>query len=312
MNASPDIGDDDGLTLVSHPEPAHIDDVVGLALLLERRDGRGRILRPAYQGPEIDAWADAARSGRDVALVDVGGRDDPPRFFDHHQDLALPCAAVLVARALGYTSFVQSPAARFMSVKDTRGFAAAARKCGERPPPAINLAESWITAGVARPDPEEARAIASVCAAPFACRTYGRFITELHDALPERSLARGREILARRREEEMSAIRSAAIVRIGDLCLAVGSAPLPFAARAYDLLSADLLVSPTPDARGVCITRDSRKRRLARLDLSRAGEATGRRVVFVHKSGFLVILEGSPEGLDLEALVRGIGRAGRR
>ncbi|RMD62616.1 hypothetical protein D6833_06680 [Candidatus Parcubacteria bacterium] len=84
----------DGITkIITHPGPAHYDDLVAVALLAFHYGPHIRVERRDPTHEELD--------NPSVFVVDVGGRLGPElRNFDHHHNLELPCAAHQVAEWL--------------------------------------------------------------------------------------------------------------------------------------------------------------------------------------------------------------------
>ena len=72
--------------IVTHSGNAHLDDLLGAALLAFK-----------YRVP-IERVATVDVFEEDTIYLDIGRRYEPPYFLDHHQDINIPCSLVLVIR----------------------------------------------------------------------------------------------------------------------------------------------------------------------------------------------------------------------
>ncbi len=111
--------------VVTHPGTAHFDEWAASALALARFEG----LAVERREPRPEELADAS-----VVVVDVGGRFEPEfANFDHHHDLALPAAFVLVADWLGL-DLAPAAWADYKSRRDVYGADRAAASVGMAAP----------------------------------------------------------------------------------------------------------------------------------------------------------------------------------
>lgn len=101
--------------IIAHPGSAHKDDFLSTSVLLATLDNA-----TVYRREPTLADLDDSRT----FVVDVGMEYDPKRRnFDHHQDLALPCAFHLIMQHLDlHQAAIQAFAwYRYMSMIDVRG-----------------------------------------------------------------------------------------------------------------------------------------------------------------------------------------------
>lgn len=285
--------------VISHGGHRHIDDTIGVAIYVAKG------IPHATLPPQDVESIEAARE-RGAVLVDIGGVYDPDNWqFDHHHDASLPCAAVLVARKEWYDAFAASPAAAFMTAKDLRGFAAAVKETGHKPGPEAGTAEANLTS--VKMTKEFATAIIGYLGAMRGDETYEEMILGLWDAAPKSSKAEADAAAKAKAEAEAKAIAAAHVVEVDGVKVVVGTIAMvaPVAFEAFP--GADIVVCPNAmNAAHVSIVKDTRNEMASAIDLTKASGACGLSQIFVHNAGFIAVVAGRVEDIDVAALVRGV------
>ncbi len=294
--------------IVTHATPCHIDDTIGVALMkYEYPDAEIVRIRPQ------DTEAIEKYMAAGAAFVDVGGVYDPfLNMFDHHQNAELPCSAAMVANEFWYNynfsayDFAGSPAEKFMSIKDCRGFPTAVQETGHKPSLECGVAEGNLTLAAVEMTQEMANAVTGVISKMNGQETYEELVLALWEAMPDsiKAEAAARAVAKAKAEEE--ALASCSVLKVEGLRVAV-SATHVIPPSAFKKLEVEVIVSVNAmDSSNISIIKDTNSLLSAKLDLSKASKATGMKQVFLHNSGFIVVLGGKVSDLDIADLFKGI------
>jgi hypothetical protein len=103
-------------SIITHRGIAHIDDFLSVAVLLTKFK-----VETIQRVENID---EEKLNNTDYIIVDIGGRYNSQRLFDHHQDLNLNCSLVLVLKDLfGYNiDFLMNiPEIKYIDLQDRYG-----------------------------------------------------------------------------------------------------------------------------------------------------------------------------------------------
>lgn len=110
------------MKIVVHSGLAHADDLLAVCLLLAK-----------YPDAKVARVANPDLS-EDAVFVDVGGRYEPPRFLDHHQDSAIHSSFALVLEHHYGIPLEKLPLSyKFYDLKDRIGLKAACEELGVAP-----------------------------------------------------------------------------------------------------------------------------------------------------------------------------------
>lgn len=286
-------------TIVTHPGPAHRDDLLAVAILLATPEGGGATVCRREPTP-------ADLDNPTIAVVDVGGRHEPDRLnFDHHQfarDQFTPCCALtLVLRHLGLEDLARElwPWFAQTELNDSKGPRAAAQVLGVTPEqtlPLMSPVEGWFLRWFSERGPETI--------------TY----TDSEDQLGWALAALGKDLLygLHRTAERLKVLdKQADIVHVGPVCVVdatfVPSDKQPTLGlelwckqteKLRGTESGDLAVTVTQDDRGdgLCLFRRNDH---PAVDFSRLESL--RDIAFAHKNGFVA---KTRPGADWRELVR--------
>lgn len=104
------------ITIVSHLEPRHDDDLIALALLLTRYPkAKIKLVHPQQVPQEY-------LEDKKIILVDVGMQYEPNlNNFDHHQDKEIPSSLILIAKHFYPEINTQAPFIQAIDIKDRFG-----------------------------------------------------------------------------------------------------------------------------------------------------------------------------------------------
>lgn len=280
----------------------HIDDTIGVALLCNDYT-KSRVKWRHMQVAPQDEHAIARLRARGAAFVDVGDVYDPRHGqFDHHQDAALDCAAVLVAEHLGYRPFCQSLAAVFMTAKDLRGFAAAVAETGHKP--SADAAEAEMALCAVTITPQFAAWVAWNLILCQPTTTYSDLLVGLWEGAPNPVRAEWNGLRASKAATESNALASVRVIAVSGLRIGCSDTHVVPAPLAFKSLGVQVMVSVNAaNAAQTSITKDTASAATANVDLSRAASAAGVKQIFLHNSGFIVVLESPAGAIDVEAVV---------
>lgn len=291
--------------IITHNRPGHLDDLVGASLL-----ARSHCLDVAFVSPQGMTESDFQHY-----TVDVGGRYDPARgWFDHHHDADLPCAAHLVAAHChpeAFSKVCDTPAWRFMDIKDRRGTIAAMAATGEMISKAARAIEGrllFVPTGA-----EVGHCMASVVFNPNACASYSGFISAIWSALPEQVALAAKAEAAARMATDDAAIAGIDLqtVNIDGKACVIGVTDAPLRSwrffRSAKGSGASLLIAHNEiGGSGAVMTRGDRfKDCLDLRALVGRMESQGLRPTFVHASGFCAAFNAAPS--DVAAAVHHFG-----
>jgi len=291
--------------IVTHNRPGHLDDLVGASLL-----ARSHCLDVAFVSPQGMTEADFRHY-----TVDVGGRYDPARgWFDHHHDANLPCAAHLVAAHChpeAFSKVCNTPAWRFMDIKDRCGMIAAMTVTGEMVSKAVRAIEGLLL--FVQPGADVGHCIANVVFNPEACASYSGFISAIWGALPEQVVLAAKAEAAARMASDDAAIAGIDLQTVtieGKACvIGVTAAPLRswrFFRSAKGSCASLLIAYNEIGGSGAVMTRADRcKDSLDLRALVGRIESQGLRPTFIHASGFCAAFNAAPA--DVAAAVQHFG-----
>lgn len=99
------------MNIITHAGRAHTDDFLALSLLLTKFSDA--IVHRVSELPES--------LPENSIIVDIGGRYDSRKFFDHHQDRSLPASVILVLKDIFNIDTTNIPELQWISDWDTKG-----------------------------------------------------------------------------------------------------------------------------------------------------------------------------------------------
>jgi len=265
--------------VVSHPKPYHLDDFLSVSLLLYKYPGA--VHRVARNRDDVYRILEEEKP--DLAIVvDVGERYDvgeKVRWYDHHQDASLPCSLVLVLRHEFpdlYRKILEvEPLRKMLQYLDTRdrfGVDRANEVLGIRDP--IDLMRYLPTIFLTEPSPE-----------------VGKNFVKLVEAFY--------------RAKERARVLNVDGVKVAIIDLDQREVP---ASVVFDVTGADLLIQRNSrNPRHTNVMKNNRSPLYDKIDLSKLARMYP--IVFLHKNGFLAVLDVPIESLsrrDIEDIVRTI------
>lgn len=111
-----------GMRIITHFGQAHTDDFISVAVLLAK-----------FPDAEVHRVSKVQEVHNDDIVVDIGERFDNEQFFDHHQDLNLPSALVLVLKRFFPEIDIENiEEVQWISDRDTLGIIKAQEKWGAK------------------------------------------------------------------------------------------------------------------------------------------------------------------------------------
>jgi len=258
--------------IVTHPEPRHIDDTLAVSLLMWKYRNHYVELRFGRKTNEVERIIEETRP--DLAIVvDTGMRYEPEgervRWYDHHHDASLPCSLMLVLRHEFPDLYLAIKGVevldRLFSYIDLR----------DRVGPFV-ANERF---GVADPI------------------GFTRYIPALLGMEPSAELGR-------RLVEFITAFREATkaeVYEVNGLRIALHRGPKEVAkpAAIFEVTGADIVIVRNPwNERHSSVIRNDMSPKKRLIDLSRLRQRF--RVVFVHNSGFLAVIDMPVEKIGPE------------
>ncbi len=243
-----------------------MDDLLATAALLVK-----------FPDAEVHRVSNVPEDITDAIVVDVGGKYDGKRFFDHHQDPQLPASIVLVLRDVFGIDVSDFPELQWISDWDTKGPIKTQRDWGIKLPE-FNIdvignlmLEIFSDVEVLKPDDPLHNVLVRL----------GRKLLEM--------LEKQKELMERARMAEVREVKGLKVVILDD------NVPISLVKRVH----ADVAIVVQPNQRVQGALSVTRVDDHPRVDFRRIRVPAH----FVHPNGFMAVVD--PENLD-EALIQAI------
>ena len=287
--------------IISHLNPRHLDDFFAIALLKSRYpDADIEYVHPQnvpeeyYEDPQI-------------ILVDVGMQYSPEKKnYDHHHNLDIPCSLVLVLKhepITGVNDITNHPAIQFIDLTDRYGVRKAAEQLRVPLEKEIdNMRRTILLTDI----PKYATDIAKYFFyALQRTDNFNDFLRTLYEQLDNTGVLE--EAKERIKEEErkfQERLSKAKTLRIGQLKVVLSELTLaPYHYRVFSELNADLIIEQNSmNDKHTSIIKNTNSERAKDLDLSRV--FLKYRKVFLHKNGFIAVIDNPIESIDAEEIVK--------
>jgi len=245
--------------IYTHSGFAHADDFLSVAILLSKF--------PEAEVHRVSKLPETLKP-EDI-IVDIGGRYDGKRFFDHHHDPNLPASIILVLNAF-FPEIKITEELQWISDWDTLGPAATQKKWGVKLPPfgdpvVQTLLDMFSKVTVIKPGD-----------------TFHTFMVEFGKAFVE-MLRENTENIEKARKAETFTVKNLKIVRVNE------NVPIRFIKNAHPDVAIVIQPNPrTPNAVSLIRVDDH-----PRVDFNRIrGRIPAQ---FIHPNGFMAVIDPDPE-----------------
>jgi hypothetical protein len=282
--------------VVSHKEPRHLDDFIAIALL--KRSFPEAIIETVHpQGVPPEYYDDES-----ICLVDVGGRYEPSLMnFDHHQDLNLPCALILVLRDV-YGLSIMSKVLRFIDIADRYGVKRASEELGVKLDPKEDMLRREILLIDLNKHGSE---VGEVLWDSLLMDDYSLWIRKVYNMLEERGLLEEpRRKIKEEEEKYKEKISRVEIKEYGDMRVALSSESLaPHHYRFFQETKVDLLIERNSmNKEHTSVIKNTSSDKTKDLDLSKVFNEYPK--IFLHQNGFIAVLDTPFEEVDKERILK--------
>jgi len=287
--------------IVTHLPPRHLDDF--LAVTIAKRVYPSAEIKFCHpQSPEIAVW----KRDKNFILVDIGEDYNPElNNFDHHQDKNIPCSLILVAKHFlpeeDKELILNHPAVKAVDLIDNFGFKAASTVLDIKPDEEVDRKRKIILLL----DLKEHDVYSFFIDALRNTNDYNSFISYLYDHLDEAGLLDTPKRLFEEEEEKFKkALSKVVTVNFNGLKILYSRESLaPEYYRVFSLTGADVLIEKNRmNPSHTSIVKNSASPFYDRINLDRLSLLY--RKVFIHKTGFMTVLDIPVEEVDLLKVIR--------
>jgi len=315
--------------VVSHTPPRHLDDMLAVALIKAIYPEAGI----EWVHPQDSNKLEEYRKRKDVILVDVGGEYNPEMFnFDHHQDKEICCSFLLCWKAFEDKvkdklkglflldenfDILKYKWVRFLDEVDRKGFSETAKKYGVKPNRSMAMLQKIILLSAEKEDFYEEKSRKSVFKVFIeVVKKYGsdesfdRFMGNFYSQLDNYGfLEEGKKKIKEEERNYKRKLEKVLFLNIirengGVVYVAFSEESLsPFHARFFSETGVDLLIERNAmNGKHTSLIKNTSSEVGREIDLSVIYPEIER--VFVHKAGFLEVIDCPIEELDINLLLR--------
>ena len=289
--------------IVSHKPPRHLDDFISLIFLKSKyEDSKIEFVAPQ------DSILEEYRKDKNIILVDVGSDYNPTlKNYDHHQDLNLPCSFILVIENEfpQYRYILDNPVIKFIDINDRYGFKKACEEFNISPSKRIDDMRKVILLSEPFKDSDLSKIVVSIFIDIVKkVKDYNTFIEIYYKELDNIGILEGAKERIKKEEEEFKRkIESAKIFERNGLKVVYSTESFsPFHYRVFNILKVDLIIERNSmNKEHTSIIKNTSSPIANNLDLSKVFDFY--RKVFIHKNGFIAVIDEYIENIKPELIV---------
>lgn len=288
--------------IISHLPPRHMDDWLAIAFLKSLfSDAEVEYVHPQRVPGE---YYDDDR----ICLIDIGGKYDPEKNnFDHHQNLDLSCSLILIWKKYGNFDIEKYPVVKIIDHIDRFGVKEASVKFGfELSKEIDDMRKEILLIDPARYYKDIMKAF--IIALNEAKDDYNDFIRVFYRGLEEsEGLKLAKEQIKKEREELERKLKNIKIFDIKGLKVVVSFESLaPYHYEVFSQLKADIIVERNKmNPRHTSVIKNTASVKAKSVDLSKLFGVYPK--VFIHATGFIVVLDIEIENFDVNDIQNCIG-----
>jgi len=289
--------------IVSHKPPRHLDDYLSLIFLKSKYENSNI----EFVAPQ-DSILEEYKKDKDIILVDVGNDYNPSlKNYDHHQNLDLPCSFILTIENEfpQYRYILDNPVIGFIDINDRYGFNKACEKFNVSPNKRIDDMRKTILLSEPFKDSDLSKIVVSIFIDIIKkVNDYNTFIDIFYKELDNIGILKeAKERIKREEEEFKRKIEKAKIFERNGLKIVYSTESFsPFHYRVFNILKVDLIIERNSmNKEHTSIIKNTSSPIAKDLDLFKIFDFY--RKVFIHKNGFIAVIDEYIENIKPELIV---------
>jgi len=289
--------------IITHLPPRHMDDFLALVVLREVFPlAEIRYIHP--QSSELSVW----KNDKNYILVDVGEDYDPEmNNYDHHHDKNLPCSFILIVKHFLSDEekelILLHPAVHVIDAIDNFGFETAKQVYGLKPDKEVDKKRKTILLV----DLEKYNIFPFFIEALKNTSNYDEFILYFYDCLDRARILEEPKRLIEEEEQKINKLLSKARVMDykGIKVLYSQESFSPYHSQVFSETKADIIIERNKmNASHTSVIKNSSSPFYDRVDLNQLSQLY--RQVFIHKTGFITVLDVPVENVDVVLILEKI------